>query len=105
MDVSHRGQVDLRSVFLGGVSAGTKISIHSKLATMASNKKMTMGVGAQVSCLSKFLHPSEHIRAKYVNPVKGHRLEGLGVVREEQKVIRRRTVKATPRPIPLPQLI
>ena len=41
--------------------------------------------GAHVSSLSKFLHPSEHIRAKYVNPVKGQRLGGLGVVLQEEK--------------------
>ena len=51
-----------------------------------------MGEGAIISCLSKFLHPSQHIRDKYVNQEKGHRLDGLIALREDKKTIRRRIV-------------
>ena len=49
-----------------------------------------LGVGAKTSCLSKFIHPSEHIRNKYPNPIQGHRLEGCVVVRQEVKKVSRR---------------
>ena len=49
-----------------------------------------LGVGAKVTCLSKFVHPSQHIRDKYPNPVSGHRLEGCVVVRQELKKVSRR---------------
>ena len=48
-----------------------------------------LGVGAKVICLSKFVHPSQHIRDKYPNPVSGHRLEGCVVVRQELKKVSR----------------
>lgn len=40
------------------------------------------------------LHPSEHIRARYPNLVKGQRLENAVVVRQEEKIIRRTKVAA-----------
>ena len=49
-----------------------------------------MGGGATLSCLSKFVHPSAHIRNRYPNPVNGHRLDGLVVLRKESKTIRRK---------------
>eukprot|EP00934_Nitzschia_sp_Nitz4_P007490 Nitzschia sp. Nitz4//scaffold526_size3785//2112//3756//NITZ4_009261-RA/size3785-processed-gene-0.3-mRNA-1//1//CDS//3329553959//7480//frame0 len=49
-----------------------------------------MGKDAVVSILSTYLHPSEHIRNKYPNPISGHRLEGCVVIRQEVKKIRRR---------------
>ena len=36
------------------------------------------------------LYPSEHVRAKYPNPVSGHRLEGCVVVRQELKKVTRK---------------
>ena len=49
-----------------------------------------VGVLAKVSCLSKFLHPSEHIRNKYSNPVSGHHLEGCVIVWQEVKRVSKR---------------
>ena len=48
-----------------------------------------LGVGAKVTCLSKFVHPSQHICDKYPNPVSGHCLEGCVVVRQELKKVSR----------------
>ena len=50
----------------------------------------TVGVRAKVPCLSKFLHPSKHIRNKYPNPVSGHHLEGCIVVQQEVKRVSKR---------------
>lgn len=49
-----------------------------------------MGKGAEVSCLTKYLHPSEHIRNKHPNLVNGHRTEGCIVLRLETKTVNRR---------------
>ena len=49
-----------------------------------------LGVGAKCSCLSRFVHPSQHIRDKYPNPVSGHRLEGCLTIRQEVKEVSRR---------------
>ena len=40
-------------------------------------RKMTMGVDARVWCLSRFIHPSALIRAKFPNPVRGHKLDDM----------------------------
>ena len=40
--------------------------------------------------LSKFMHPSEHIRNKFPNPVAGHCLEGCIVVEQEVKHVTKR---------------
>ena len=49
-----------------------------------------LGVRAKTSCLSRFIHPSEHIRNKYPNPIQGNWLEGCVVVRQEVKKVSRR---------------
>ena len=49
-----------------------------------------LGVGVKVTCLTRFLHPSEHIRAKYPNPVSGHRLEVCVAVHQELKKVTRK---------------
>jgi hypothetical protein len=54
-------------------------------------RKKSFGVGAVVSCLSKFIHPSEHIRKAYPNPVERHRLEDCIVVRQEAKKVGQKT--------------
>ena len=59
-----------------------------------ARKKKTMGAGAVISVLSKLIHPSEHIREKFINPVDGHRLEGGVVLRLETKSINRRDQRA-----------
>lgn len=56
--------------------------------------KKTMGKDAVVWCLSRFLHPSAAIRAKYVNPVQGHTLSGMIVRRQEPKIVNRKEVTA-----------
>ena len=48
-----------------------------------------LGVRAKVTCLSKFVHPSQHICDKYPNPVSGHCLEGCVVVCQELKKVSR----------------
>jgi hypothetical protein len=50
----------------------------------------TLGKDAIISVLSKFIHPSEHIRKAFLNPEKGHRLEGCQVIRQEVKTINRK---------------
>ena len=49
-----------------------------------------LGVVVKVSCLSQFIHPSEHIRSRYPNPVSGHHLEGCVVVHQEVKKVKRK---------------
>ena len=49
-----------------------------------------LGVRAKTSCLSRFIHLSEHICNKYPNPIQGHQLEGCVVVRQEVKKVSRR---------------
>ena len=56
---------------------------------MAPQKK-THGVGATVSCLIKFLHPSELIRNKFLNPVNGQRHDRCITVCQELKIINRK---------------
>ena len=48
------------------------------------------GVGAVVSALIRFIHPSEHIRQKFPNPVTGQRLSDCETVRQELKKVSRR---------------
>ena len=48
-----------------------------------------LGVRAKVICLSKFVHPSQHICDKYPNPVSGHCLERCVVVCQELKKVSR----------------
>ena len=47
-------------------------------------------IRAKTSCLSKFMHPSEHIRNKFPNSVAGHHLEGCVVVWQEVKHVTKR---------------
>ena len=47
-------------------------------------------VGVHVSCLSKFLHPSDHIRHQYPNPVSGHCLQGCIIVWQVVKRVSKR---------------
>ena len=47
-------------------------------------------IRAKTSCLSKVMHPSEHIRNKFLNPVAGHHLEGCVVVWQEVKHVTKR---------------
>ena len=49
-----------------------------------------LGVRAKCSCLSRFVHPSQHKRNKYPNPVSGHRLEGCLTIHQEVKNVSRR---------------
>ena len=56
---------------------------------MAPGKK-THGVGAVVSTLIKFLHPSALIREKFPNPEHGQRLPGCMTVQQEVKKINRK---------------
>ena len=49
--------------------------------------KGTLGHGAIVSILIKYLHPSLHIRNKYINPQHNQRLEGCTALRLEERGI------------------
>ena len=53
-------------------------------------KKKTMGVGATVRILKRFVHPSEHIRKKYKNVKKDDRLVDCLVIKKEDRVVNRR---------------
>ena len=53
---------------------------------MAPQKK-THGIGAVVSVLTKFVHPSQLIRDKFPNLPNGHRLSGCITLRQEVKRI------------------
>ena len=55
-----------------------------------SPTKKTHGKGATVSCLIKFIHPSQLIRNKYPNPASGQRLEGCITAHQEVKRINRK---------------
>ena len=48
------------------------------------------GKGAIVSALSRFIHPSEHIRNKFPNPVHGHQLAGCVTLQQEVKKVNRK---------------
>ena len=48
------------------------------------------GVGAIVSALFRFIHPSEHIRSKFPNPVSGQQLSGCIMLRQEVKKVSRK---------------
>ena len=47
----------------------------------------SIGKGETVSIQSKYVHPYEHIRAKFINPKKGHKLKNCIVLRQEVKRI------------------
>ena len=55
-----------------------------------SPRKKTHGKGGTVSCLIKFLHPSQLIRNTFLNPTSGQRLEGCITVHQEVKRINRK---------------
>ena len=48
------------------------------------------GVGAVVSALIRFIHPSEHIRRIFPNPVAGQRLSDCQTIRQEMKKVSRK---------------
>ena len=48
------------------------------------------GVGAVVSALIRFIHPSKHIRQKFPNPVTGQQLSDCETVRQELKKVSQR---------------
>ena len=49
-----------------------------------------LGVRVKVSCLSRLIHPSQHIKDKYPNPVTVYRLEGCITICQEVKNVSRR---------------
>ena len=49
-----------------------------------------LGVRVKVSCLSRFIHSSQHIRDKYPNPVSADCLEGCITICQEVKNVSRR---------------
>ena len=50
--------------------------------------KLLAGVGAIASVMSKFIHPSKPIIDKYANRRKNHKLQGVGLVEVDVKVLR-----------------
>ena len=52
-------------------------------------RKKQLGKDAIVSILTIYLHPSQHIRRVFPNLEKGHRLNGLTVLRQEHQRISR----------------
>ena len=67
----------------------TRFLHHGQQKKMSPTKK-THGKGATISCLIKFIHPSQLIRNKYLNPASGKRLEDCITVRPEVKQINRK---------------
>ena len=51
--------------------------------------KLCAGVGAVVSVMSKFVHPSKSISDKYHNRLKNHKLQGVVLVEVDAKFVRR----------------
>ena len=66
------------------------IILASQTTEKMSPRKKTHGKGGTVSCLIKFLHPSQLIRNKFPNPTSGQRLEGCITVCQEVKGINRK---------------
>ena len=60
---------------------------------MARTGKKNMGLGAKVSVLMKYLHPSEHIRKRFPNAESNHRLIGCIVKGKDEKTVNRRKQK------------
>ncbi len=54
--------------------------------------KLHHGVGANCTILSKFIHPSEHVRTKHANLDKGHKTSVI-IVGEETVKVRRKDQK------------
>ena len=79
--------VDLREIRITNLHL--KILASQRTEKMSPRKK-THGEGGTVSCLIKFLHPSQLIRNKFPNPTSGQRLEGCITVRQEVKRINRK---------------
>ena len=63
---------------------------HNFILFCHGTLEKTHGVGATVSCLIKFLQPSELIWNKFPNPVNGQRLDGCITVHQELKKINRK---------------
>jgi hypothetical protein len=61
---------------------------------MVQNRKSTMGKGAAISCLPKYIQPSLWVRNHPLNIGKGHQLEGMTVLQRELKKIRGKEVMA-----------
>ena len=51
--------------------------------------KLRAGIGAKCSILTKFIHPSEHVRSKHTNLEKTHRTHGVVVGQDEKTVTRK----------------
>ena len=67
----------------------TRFLHHGQQKKMSPTKK-THGKGATISCLINFIHASQLIRNKYLNPASGQRLEDCITVRQEVKRINRK---------------
>ena len=52
-------------------------------------KSLCHGIGAQCRVISRFVHPSAPIRAKYINLTKDHKMEFVVLIRESLKIVRR----------------
>ena len=68
------------SIVVARPSHLSHVSHLPKKRKMAPQWKLTLGVGATVSCLLKFLHPSEHIRNAFPNPAHAQQLSDCVVV-------------------------
>ena len=53
-------------------------------------RKKRLGIGAQCSVLSKYMHPAKTISDKYPNRTANHRIENLLCVKEDTKNVKRR---------------
>ena len=53
-------------------------------------RKKRLGIGAQCSVLSKYMHPAKEVSDKYPNRTAQHRIENLVCLREDTKIVKRR---------------
>ena len=68
-----------------------RISRAHKNSKMAPARKKQLGIDAVISCLAKFVHPSEHIRNTFPNGTQHNlRLEGCKVRHLEMKRVSKR---------------
>ena len=52
-------------------------------------RKLRAGIGAKCSVLTRFIHPSEHVRNKHANLDKTHRIHGV-VIGQDQRTVTRK---------------
>jgi len=76
MKLHQGGDFELHCLFTGGILFVTKMA----------HQKKTLGKDAIVLILLKYIHPSEHIRNKYINPLPKQALQFLCVKKSKRSM-------------------